>query len=166
MVKISINDIRLKSILFDINDNYKGDLKNINFRFKLFSESRYDNNNQNLYLVFGIGTIPSERDDEYPFLFEIKSRAIFKLSENVEKSELDKIIKINCPAIIFPYIRETVADITRRAGFPALHLAPMNFVSEYEKSCKLRSPSSQKLIKKSDATSLGKPKPKRKSRKS
>jgi preprotein translocase subunit SecB len=30
--------------------------------------------------------------------------------------------------IISPYIRETIADLTRSAGFPPLHLNPINFV--------------------------------------
>jgi preprotein translocase subunit SecB len=163
MVNISIGDIRIKSIQFDINDKYSGDLKNISFRFKLFSESRYNDKKQNIYLVFGLKTVQA-RDDEYPFLFEIKTRAIFRLSENVEKEELDRITNINCPAIIFPYIRETVADLTRRAGFPPLHIAPMNFVKEYKESCVLGSPPKPKRIKKTVATSKLLSKPKRKLR--
>ena len=39
---------------------------------------------------------------------------------------------IHCPTVLFPYARETVADATMRAGFPPVHLAPINFESLYQ----------------------------------
>ncbi|MBW1706391.1 MAG: protein-export chaperone SecB, partial [Deltaproteobacteria bacterium] len=42
--------------------------------------------------------------------------------------DVEPIAKINCPAILFPFLRECVADITRRAGFNPLILPPINFV--------------------------------------
>ncbi|NSW86690.1 MAG: protein-export chaperone SecB [Syntrophobacteraceae bacterium] len=49
-------------------------------------------------------------------------------SYNTIQKELRKqYAAVNCPAIIFPYLRETLADLTRRAAFPPLHLPITNF---------------------------------------
>ena len=39
---------------------------------------------------------------------------------------------INCPNVLFPYAREAIADATMRAGYPAIHLAPINFEVLYQ----------------------------------
>lgn len=63
-----------------------------------------------------------------PYRFEIKAGSLFQFEEIPEENILKQLATINCPAIMFPYIRETIADLTRRAGFPPLHLDPINFI--------------------------------------
>ena len=69
------------------------------------------------------------KDEKMPFNFLIESKGVFAFKKNPTQAALKNIAKINCPAIIFPYIRETIADITRRSGFTPLHLNPINFVA-------------------------------------
>ena len=38
---------------------------------------------------------------------------------------------IHCPTVLFPYVRETIADATQRAGYPPVHLHPINFEALY-----------------------------------
>lgn len=72
-----------------------------------------------------------------PFSMSIKGRGFFEFKETLtSKRDLDSIVNINCAAIIFPFMREHIADLTRKAGFPALLLPPMNFVRLYGKSKK------------------------------
>jgi preprotein translocase subunit SecB len=42
------------------------------------------------------------------------------------------VIAINCPNVLFPYLRETLADAVGRAGLPTVHLAPINFEALYQ----------------------------------
>ncbi len=63
-----------------------------------------------------------------PYYFEVQAGGLFKFKDVPEEKLVKQFAIMNCPAIIFPYIRETVADLTRRAGFPPLHLSPINFV--------------------------------------
>ncbi|MDT8316935.1 MAG: protein-export chaperone SecB [bacterium] len=67
-----------------------------------------------------------------PFSFIVEGAGFFEFEEVQEEGDMARIAGINCAAIIFPYIRETVADLTRRAGFPPLHLAPVNFVEAFK----------------------------------
>ena len=67
-------------------------------------------------------------EGEFPFLLEIEYEGMFVLNKRASKKDVEPIAKINCPAILFPFMRECVADITRRAGFNPLILPPINFV--------------------------------------
>jgi len=49
----------------------------------------------------------------------------------VPEPDLQPILGIACPNILFPYAREAVADLVGRAGFPPIHLAPVNFEAIY-----------------------------------
>jgi preprotein translocase subunit SecB len=49
----------------------------------------------------------------------------------VPAADMDPVLGIACPNILFPYARETVASIINRAGFPAVNLAPVNFEAIY-----------------------------------
>ena len=71
-----------------------------------------------------------------PFSFVLEGAGSFEFEEVPEEEDIARIASINCAAIMFPYIRETVADLTRRAGFPPLHLAPVNFVEAFKANLK------------------------------
>lgn len=51
--------------------------------------------------------------------------------KNVPPEALEPFVLINCPNLIFPFVRRMVADITREGGFPPLLLDPVDFASLY-----------------------------------
>jgi len=71
-------------------------------------------------------------DKNQPFNFDVAIMGSFKFSKLPQRRELERIVHINCAAIIFPFVRETIADLTRRANIPPFHMEPMNFVALYE----------------------------------
>ncbi len=70
---------------------------------------------------------------EQPFVLRVVFEGIFVFDSIPKKEELERIVHINCSSIIFPFIRESVADLTRKAGLP-LNIDPVNFVALYELS--------------------------------
>ena len=48
------------------------------------------------------------------------------------QEQMQQIMGIACPQIVYPYLRANVADIVNRAGFPPVHLAEINFQAMYE----------------------------------
>ncbi|MGH8678889.1 MAG: protein-export chaperone SecB, partial [Burkholderiales bacterium] len=46
--------------------------------------------------------------------------------------ELDTVLGVTCPNILFPYVREVVSETIARAGFPPVILQPMNFEAIYQ----------------------------------
>lgn len=63
-----------------------------------------------------------------PFAFVVEGVGRFTLVLESPTEVLEVIARANCASMIFPYLREAIADLTRRAGVPALHLQPVNFI--------------------------------------
>lgn len=70
----------------------------------------------------------------------IKETEVFTLSsthtgvfsiEGYEGDELEQIIKSFCPSIIYPYAREKVSAMVSGAGYPPLHLSPVDFDARF-----------------------------------
>jgi len=70
-----------------------------------------------------------------PFKFNVIGVGKFKFKKNIQESFGDKINQvaiINCCSIIFPFLREIIAELTRKAGFTPMLLPPVNFLNIYK----------------------------------
>ena len=76
-------------------------------------------------------TLTAKVGDKTLFLIEVSQAGIFTI-RGVPPEQLQPIIAINCPTVLFPYVRETLSDMVGRAGFPPVHLAPINFEVLYQ----------------------------------
>jgi len=76
-------------------------------------------------------TVTTKIKDKTVFLVEAKQAGIFEI-RNVPQDQMQPILGIACPQIVYPYLRGNVADIITRAGFPPVHLAEINFQAMYE----------------------------------
>lgn len=83
------------------------------------------------YHVLLTATITAKLGEKTMFLVEAGQAGIFQV-RNVPEQDLDPILSIACPNILFPYVRETVSDAVVRAGFPPVLLAPVNFEAIYQ----------------------------------
>lgn len=86
---------------------------------------------ENLYQVEVTVTVNAKIGEKSMFLIEVAQAGIFQIA-NIPQQEMDPILGIACPNILFPYARETVSDLAARAGFPPLILAPVNFEAIYQ----------------------------------
>ena len=76
-------------------------------------------------------TVTAKTGDKTVFLVEAAQAGVFAI-RGVRPEQLQPILAMHCPAVLFPYARETIADATMRAGFPPVHLAPINFEALYQ----------------------------------
>ncbi|QJP98866.1 protein-export chaperone SecB [Herbaspirillum rubrisubalbicans] len=76
-------------------------------------------------------TVTAKVNDKVAFLVEGKQAGIFEI-RNVPAEQLDPLLGIGCPNIIYPYLRANIADAITRAGFPPVHLAEINFEVFYQ----------------------------------
>lgn len=76
-------------------------------------------------------TVTAKVKDKVAFLVEGKQAGIFE-ARNIPADQLDPLIGIGCPNIIYPYLRSNIADIITRAGFPPVHLTEINFEAFYQ----------------------------------
>ncbi|MDB5899223.1 MAG: secB [Ramlibacter sp.] len=84
-----------------------------------------------MYEVAVSATITTKIKDKTVFLVEVKQAGIFEI-RNVPEDQMQAVMGIACPQIVYPYLRGNVADIVTRAGFPPVHLAEINFQAMYE----------------------------------
>ena len=75
-------------------------------------------------------TVTSKIGDKVAFLVEATQAGIFGI-RNVPDDNMEMILAITCPNILFPYARETVSDLVTRAGFAPVLLNPINFEALY-----------------------------------
>ena len=86
---------------------------------------------EGLYEVTVTATVTTKVGEKTLFLVEAKQAGIFEL-RNIPQEQLQPIIGIACPQIVYPYLRATVSDLCTRAGFPPVLLAEVNFQAMYE----------------------------------
>jgi preprotein translocase subunit SecB len=78
-------------------------------------------------------TITAKIDDKVAFLIEAKQAGIFEV-RNIPSTQLDSLLGVGCPNIVYPYLRANIADVITRAGFPPVHLSEINFEVFYRQN--------------------------------
>ena len=84
-----------------------------------------------IYEVTVTATVTTTVSDKTLFLVEAKQAGIFEI-RNIPEDQLQPIIGIACPGIIYPYLRAIVSDVCTRAGFPPVLLSEVNFQAMFE----------------------------------
>ena len=69
--------------------------------------------------------------DKIMFLIEAQQAGIFHV-KNIPPSEIESVLGVVCPNILFPYLREVVTDVSVRSGFAPVLLNPINFEALYQ----------------------------------
>jgi preprotein translocase subunit SecB len=90
-------------------------------------------------------TVTAKVKDKTMFLVEVGQAGVFVI-RNIPAGELDAVLGIACPNILFPYAREVVADTTVRAGFPPVVLNPVNFESIYQQAVQQQQAAAPQII--------------------
>ena len=72
----------------------------------------------------------AKRKEDKLFIAEVEYAGIFTLGDLPEEA-VHPVLMIECPRILFPYVRQIIANLTREGGFPALSLNPIDFVEMY-----------------------------------
>jgi len=107
-----------------------GDVQpDIQVQVNLDAKKRNDDNQYEVVTKFNI-TSKNKGGDEPLFLLELEYGGIFHI-ENVPEDQLHPFLLIECPRMLFPYVRRIVGDITRDGGFPPLNLETIDFLALY-----------------------------------
>ncbi len=64
------------------------------------------------------------------FKFELDYAGIIRL-RNIPANELQPVVMIECPRLLFPFARQIIADAVRNGGFPPLFIDPIDFAALY-----------------------------------
>ncbi|MBP9539999.1 MAG: protein-export chaperone SecB [Vitreoscilla sp.] len=76
-------------------------------------------------------TAKLENEEKTMFLSEVTQSGIFRI-DNIDAEDVNLLLGVACPNILFPYAREAISTTVTRAGFPPVMLAPINFEAMYQ----------------------------------
>ena len=85
----------------------------------------------------------SKGSQDQLFLLEIEYGGIFQVS-GVPEEQLHPFLLIECPRMLFPFLRRIVSDVTRDGGFPPLNLETIDFLALYRNEIERRRAQAEK----------------------
>ena len=86
---------------------------------------------EGVFEVTVTATVTTKIGERTLFLVEAKQAGIFEI-RNIPDDQMQGIVGIVCPQMIYPYLRAIVSDICTRAGFPPILLTEVNFQAMFE----------------------------------
>ncbi len=85
---------------------------------------------EGVYEVVLTVTVTTTLGEKTVFLVEVGQAGIFRI-QNVPEEQLEPLVAVACPNVLFPYAREVISDAVTRAGFQPVLLQPVNFEAMY-----------------------------------
>jgi preprotein translocase subunit SecB len=110
----------------------------IQVQVALDARKREAENQYDIILKLKIDSKTKAEPAEQIFLLELEYGGIFRV-ENVPDQQLHPYLLIECPRMLFPFVRRIVADVTRDGGFPPLNLDQIDFLALYRQQLAQRS---------------------------
>ncbi len=108
----------------------------IQVQVNLDAKKRSVEHQYEVIMKFNITSKNKESGDPL-FILELEYGGIFHI-ENVPEEQMHPFLLIECPRMLFPYVRRIVGDITRDGGFPPLNLENIDFLALYRSELQRR----------------------------
>ena len=86
----------------------------------------------------------SKNTNNILFVLELDYGGVFQI-ENVPDDQLHPYLLIECPRMLFPFLRRIVSDVTRDGGFPPLNLENIDFLKLYRQELDRRKNAKEKI---------------------
>ena len=123
-----IRDLSFENIL--AQKGVSGDVTpDIQIQVKLDARKRSIANQYETIIKLNIDSKSKDTNDQL-FLLEIEYAGVFSVT-GVPDEQLHQFLMIECPRMIFPFLRRVVSDLTQDGGFPALNLETIDFMQLY-----------------------------------
>ena len=129
----SIEKIYVKDLSLEVPHAPQVFLTNESPEVKMKVAARGDKIEDGFYNVSVTVTVTAklENEEKTMFLSEVTQSGIFRI-DNIEDEDVNLLLGVACPNILFPYAREAISTTVTRAGFPPVMLAPINFEAMYQ----------------------------------
>ena len=102
----------------------------IQVKINLDASKREQENQYNSSIKINIESKDTETQENI-FLLELDYGGIFVI-ENAPEDQLHPLLMIECPRMLFPFVRRVIHDVTRDGGYPPLNLDSIDFLSMYK----------------------------------
>ena len=123
-----IRDLSFENIL--AQKGVSGDVTpDIQIQVKLDARKRSVTDQYETVIKLNIDSKSKDTNDQL-FLLEIEYAGVFTVT-GVPDEQLHPFLMIECPRMVFPFLRRVVSDLTQDGGFPALNLETIDFMQLY-----------------------------------
>jgi preprotein translocase subunit SecB len=86
-------------------------------------------NNYEVITKFKV-TSKNKVNDDVLFMLELEYGGTFHI-EGVADDQIHPFLLIECPRLLFPFVRRIISDVTRDGGFPPLNVDTVDFMAMY-----------------------------------
>jgi len=129
--KFEIQKIYVKDLSFETPNSPKIFTEKWSPKTDVHIQTENDKLDEKIFEVAIIVTVTATQEENTAFLVEVKQAGIFFIEQFPEEQH-KQLLGSYCPNILFPFARETVAELVTKGGFPQLLLNPVNFDALYQ----------------------------------
>lgn len=133
--KFEIQKIYLKDVSFENPVSPKIFTEKWNPQTDVHIQSETAKLGEHIFEVCITVQVTATQEESTAFLVEVKQAGIF-LIKNFEKDQHNQLLGSHCPNVLFPFVRESIAELVSKGGFPQLLLNPVNFEILYQQHLK------------------------------
>lgn len=130
-----VRDLSFENVLAQKGASSEG-APDVSVQVSLDARKRGGDNQYEVMVKVAVNSTAKESGDPL-FVLELDYAGIFAI-EGVPTEQLHPFLLIECPRMLFPFIRRVVSDVTRDGGFPPLNLENIDFVGLYRQELQRR----------------------------
>jgi len=116
----------------------------VSVQVNLDAKKRTTDHQYEVMIKLNVDSKAKETGDQL-FLLELEYAGIFYI-EGVPDEQLHPFLLIECPRMLFPFLRRIVSDVTRDGGYPPLNLDNIDFVQIYRNEIARRQAAAQTQV--------------------
>jgi len=126
-----IRDMSFENIV--AQKGISGEIKpDVNVQVALDAKKRPTENQYEVGCKFSV-TSKNKDSDATLFMMELDYVGVFHI-ENIPEAQLHPFLMIECPRMLFPFVRRIISDVTRDGGFPPLNVENIDFIKLYRQT--------------------------------
>lgn len=119
------NDYLIKNVVFNLNPETNA-VENFDLDFSLDTDFYLNEENDQAIVTLKCVVFDDFIEKGYPFYLEVEIVGNFFLDGDFTNEEVKSLCRINATAVLFPYLRAFISNITALAGVPNLILPTIN----------------------------------------
>ena len=143
-----VRDMSFENILAQKGSNGQV-TPDVQVQVNLDAKKRQQDNQYEVVLKLNIDSKSKEGNIQL-FLLELDYAGVFHV-ENIPEDQLHPFLLIECPRMLFPFVRRIVSDVTRDGGFPPLSLETIDFLALYRNELMRRQAAAAQAAPKANA---------------
>lgn len=130
--QVSLQKVYVRDASVEVPDGPQVFTRQLNPELNVELNTRIQELGGDGYQVTLAVTVTAREGDDTAYIVEVQQAGVFQVSGFDDDDQHAHALGAYCPGVLFPFVRESVADMVQRAGFPHFLLQPVNFDALYQ----------------------------------